>query len=114
MEPIAKARPRLGKHGVFTPTRTRKAEAFLKLHFNKYSPSDKPCSVDITFGCTHKNKGLWGKPKSSRPDIDNLIKTVLDSMNGTLVKDDSQIYTITSRKIYSEVGRIEITLTFDA
>jgi len=114
MEPHAKARPRLGKHGVFTPTRTRKAEAFLKLHFNKYSPSDKPCSVDIAFHCSHKNKSLWQKPKSSRPDLDNLIKTVLDSMNGTLVKDDSQIYTITSRKIYSEVGRIEITLTFDA
>jgi len=113
MEPIAKARPRLGKYGVFTPTRTRKAEAFLKLHFNKYSPSDKPCSVDITFGCSHKNKSLWQAPKPTRPDLDNLVKTVLDAANGCLFFDDSQVFSLTARKVYAETGKIEITLTFD-
>ncbi|HDG6220165.1 TPA: RusA family crossover junction endodeoxyribonuclease, partial [Staphylococcus aureus] len=36
----------------------------------------------------------------TKPDIDNLIKTVLDACNGHVWKDDNQITEITSSKRY--------------
>ncbi len=41
----------------------------------------------------------WGV-QVMKPDIDNLIKTVLDACNGHVWKDDNQITEITSSKRY--------------
>lgn len=44
-----------------------------------------------------------------RPDIDNLIKSVADCMNGIVWKDDSQIVHIGEvRKVYSDNPGIEV------
>ena len=47
---------------------------------------------------------------SSKPDIDNMIKFVLDSLNGIYFKDDSQVFIITAKKLYSERPRTEIEI----
>lgn len=39
---------------------------------------------------------------SKKPDIDNLEKFLFDAMNGIVFKDDSQIYAVHKKKIYSE------------
>jgi len=36
-----------------------------------------------------------------KPDIDNLIKAVLDAMNGVVFLDDSQVCSLTAQKRYS-------------
>ena len=46
-----------------------------------------------------------------KPDLDNLIKLVLDSMNGVVFKDDSQICQIIAMKGYGETARTELTVT---
>lgn len=43
-----------------------------------------------------------GQYKRTKPDIDNLIKTVLDAANDHLWKDDNQIVEIHSFKQYAE------------
>ena len=43
-----------------------------------------------------------------KPDIDNLIKFVLDACNDLLWEDDKLIYEIESRKVFSENPRTEI------
>ena len=43
-----------------------------------------------------------------RPDADNLIKSVLDGLNGILYIDDGQVCRIETFKLYSEEPRIEI------
>ena len=43
-----------------------------------------------------------------KPDIDNLIKFVLDACNDVLWEDDKLVYEIQSRKVYSENPRTEI------
>ena len=43
-----------------------------------------------------------------RPDVDNCIKAVADSLNKVLYQDDSQIVEMTGRKYYSETPRTEI------
>lgn len=42
-----------------------------------------------------------GKPHTSRPDTDNLMKFVADALNEVLWRDDCLIYEIHARKIYS-------------
>ena len=45
-----------------------------------------------------------------RPDIDNYIKFVLDSLQGLYFKDDAQVWSMYARKIYSESPRTEIKI----
>ena len=46
-----------------------------------------------------------GQYKRTKPDIDNLIKTVLDAANDHLWKDDNQIAHIESFKQYAEEAK---------
>ena len=41
-------------------------------------------------------------------DIDNIVKSVLDALNGVAYKDDKQVVCIYSTKKYSCMPRIEI------
>ena len=43
------------------------------------------------------------KPHQQRPDVDNLVKGVMDS----LFQEDSHIHTIEAKKVWSDVGYIE-------
>ena len=45
-----------------------------------------------------------------RPDLDNLIKSVLDALNGVAYKDDCQIVTMLSRKNYAEAPYVKVIL----
>ncbi len=79
-----------------------------------------PVSVDILavmarpkghFG-TGKNAGKV-KPKAplhhvSKPDSDKLARAILDSLSGTLIRDDSQVWRLNIRKIYGDEPRAEV------
>lgn len=41
---------------------------------------------------------------TKKPDIDNLLKFVLDALNGEYFNDDAQVYGIMGRKHYAESG----------
>lgn len=45
------------------------------------------------------------KPHVGRPDLDNLIKFTLDTLNQEIWKDDCQIYHIEAKKIYSFIPK---------
>lgn len=49
-----------------------------------------------------KQKRALHKPHSSRPDLDNLLKFVDDSLNQILWEDDAIIYEVHIRKFYSK------------
>lgn len=49
-----------------------------------------------------KQKRALHKPHSSRPDVDNLLKFVDDSLNSILWQDDAIIYEVHIRKFYSD------------
>ncbi len=54
---------------------------------------------------------LWGlRSHTSKPDLDNLEKFILDCGNKVLWKDDSQIVSLSSKKIYSLMPRTEIEI----
>ena len=45
---------------------------------------------------------------TKKPDLDNVVKICLDGMNGIVFKDDSQITSIHSTKVYGEVAKVEV------
>lgn len=85
--PVPKARPRLGKHGAYTPQKTVQYENALKKAFKEAwgdntPPMQGPIMVEVWF--------YMPRPKSTpkkkqfpdtKPDIDNLEKAVLDALD---------------------------------
>ena len=58
-----------------------------------------------------KKQQLIYAPHTKKPDIDNLVKAVLDAINYTnLWEDDSHIYKITTFKVYNETPQCKITI----
>lgn len=47
---------------------------------------------------------------SKKPDLDNLLKAVLDALNGIAYPDDNQVSEISMKKVYSFKPRIEIEI----
>ena len=47
---------------------------------------------------------------SKKPDIDNVLKLVLDALNEVAYKDDTQVIEVECKKFFSINPRIEITL----
>jgi len=107
---IPKARPRKGKHGFYTPKTTQQFENFIKMiasrHFKQPVAEAEPIDIAITFKLprpkrlTWKTKPMPEIPCASRPDLDNLEKSVLDGLQGIAFIDDRQVWKKTSKKIY--------------
>ncbi len=55
-----------------------------------------------------KDRDNW---HSKKPDLDNLTKLVMDSMNGVCFRDDSQVCLLIAMKGYSDNPRTEIIMT---
>lgn len=45
----------------------------------------------------------------TKPDCDNIIKVVLDSLNGVAYYDDKQVVCVSCNKYYNDTGYLEIT-----
>jgi Holliday junction resolvase RusA-like endonuclease len=96
MQPVPKARPRVvGKH-TYTPKRTKDAQAIIATYVSsKYKGDILTCAMGIKAVFVHKRpKNLKGSeriPKHTRPDGDNLVKTLTDAMEGIVYKNDGQI-----------------------
>lgn len=52
-----------------------------------------------------KQLEMEGQPHKQRPDIDNLVKAVLDA----LCEDDSYVHTVVATKIWAKEGSIHLT-----
>lgn len=77
-----------------------------------HAPLRGPLRVRITvirpflknWGDKKKEDALAGKVRpTTRPDVDNYAKSILDSLNGITWRDDSQIVSLTINKRYGEV-----------
>jgi len=116
-KPVSKGRPRFGraKNGnmvAYTPFKTRKYEQEVKSLFQiamfGKAMLEGPVKVTITAYFNSKKKTGW---HTSRPDLDNIIKAILDSMNGIVVEDDSAVAQIVAFKKYDEgEERVEVQI----
>ncbi len=123
--PIAQPRHRVsvrfGKAHAYLPASHKvhgwKSIIWLYCSNNKLSNLNitKPVKIDLTFFMpipkSLKNKITSMQPHIKKPDIDNLVKAVLDSMTDCHVwQDDSLVYDIASRKFYSDAPGVLIKL----
>lgn len=122
--PVAKGRPRFGRYGTYTPKKTQEYEEYVKMcwlaKYGSVQPLQQSLEVNIAFylpipkSVNKKQRAemLDGKIKhTKKPDIDNLIKSVLDALNGIAYSDDSKIIKVAAEKQYSEKPRTEIQIS---
>ena len=70
-----------------------------------------PLKLSVTFFYVIKQKKKWGLPKTTKPDLDNLLKNLQDYMTKLrYYVDDSQISCLVVKKFYSEKNSIEIEI----
>ena len=114
--PIGSPRPRFRNTGRFVQTYMPTSYTKHKDYIREQMPEmllDKNLKVTLLFyfkppKSWSKRKKLLaiGQYKRTKPDIDNLIKTVLDAANKKVWQDDNQIVEISSLKQYAEVPKI--------
>lgn len=46
-----------------------------------------------------------------KPDSDNVLKAICDSLNGIAYRDDAQVVDCIVRKLYSDVPRVEVIIS---
>lgn len=123
---IGKGRPRLNSYtgSVYTPTRTKDYESlvaqYFLLKYPKYKPFEGRLQVEINAffevpkSTKKADRALMLENKinpTKKPDIDNIIKIILDAMNGIAFKDDIQITKLNVEKSYSTSERVEIKIS---
>lgn len=128
--PVPKGRPRFRRTKTFittyTPKKTLDFEDLVRQHAKEaMGPTDlleTPVWIALYFRlpipASYSKKRseacLNGSEKPiKRPDLDNLIKSVLDGMNGVVFKDDSQITVMHCTKVYSNVPGVNIVVKED-
>lgn len=98
----------------YLPAKTRDAMDNMRAQIVSQLPSDfipyeSPIAVHIqVFRSKPKSAKKTVKHPSKRPDLDNYIKAILDSMNTIVFQDDAQICYLEASKLYDEKPRVEI------
>lgn len=120
-----KARPRMNTRTgrAYTPTNTKLYEYSLRQWFIREYPYFKPIETrvkvniiayfDIPKSTSKKKEAemLAGNiSPTKKPDIDNIIKIVLDAMNKFAFKDDTQVVELNVKKQYAETPKIYIKI----
>ena len=108
-EPASKARPifttRGGKPRAITPAETVAAEGKVAWSFRlavRKHDTAGPFGVMVLFHLGNRR----------RRDVDNMLKLVLDALNGVAWDDDHQVLEVTARKVQAtaETARTEIVI----
>lgn len=122
---IGKGRPRLNSYTgvVYTPTKTKDYESLVEQYFLLKYPRFKTLERRIKVSiiayfsipkATKKsdiNEMLENNiSPTKKPDIDNIVKAVLDSMNKFAFKDDNQITKLEVEKKYALEDKIYIKI----
>ncbi len=106
----------------YTPKKTAMFENKVGVFFRQShcgSPAKGPISLKIK--SYFKIPKSWPKKKKlaaayeqmpviKKPDIDNVMKSILDGLNTIAFEDDSQVYLIQAEKWYSNRPRTEVII----
>lgn len=129
--PTGKGRPRFYRGRAVTPQKTRNYEAMVKYeaqqaleHMVQLPNLEAPCEVSIdvyyTVPKSYSKKqrlqiaesGPW-LVRPSKPDLDNVIKSILDGMNGIVFRDDVQVVSLRAKKHWcegEELPRVDVKI----
>ena len=125
-EPKGKGRPRFvgNGHQPITPKGTVEYENLVRLEYQRQCNCMKfPDNAQLDMRIT----AYFAIPKSTsqkkhiamlehkirptkKPDMDNIVKAIADSLNKIAYRDDSQIVDCQIRKFYGEWSRVVVTI----
>jgi Holliday junction resolvase RusA-like endonuclease len=129
-EPQGKQRPRFVRRGnhvsAYTPEKTKTYEDEIRFMARAAMGASPPLETPVTvaiyirmeipksFSKQKRKDALAGiiKPMK-KPDGDNILKCFLDAMNGIVYVDDKQVVNIHLKKVYSEIGAVEVMVKED-
>ncbi|KXA43164.1 MULTISPECIES: RusA family crossover junction endodeoxyribonuclease, partial [Staphylococcus] len=119
--PMASPRPRFANRGKYVQTYMPATYTAHKAFIQKQMPkamleNNLIVTIEFLFNppqswSNKKRLAMIGQYKRTKPDIDNLIKTVLDAANKHLWKDDNQIVEVRSFKKYADESKIVMSVT---
>ena len=125
-KPMGKQRARMSltTKRTYTPDETVRYENLIKMTYAEKYQNDQPYQGPIgisIFACMpipqswskKKQIEMVGYPCLTKPDTDNILKIVMDSLNGIAYMDDKQIYKSSIYKTYGPEPRLEILLTLE-
>ena len=129
-EAVGKGRPRVSRRGnyvhTYTPEKTRAFEDAIRFEFMATNCEAMPVydrevalRAEVTIGMAipqsyskkrreQCEQGLIAPCK--KPDIDNILKSLFDALNGYAFTDDSQIVRITAEKVYSDKPFVKVLI----
>lgn len=116
IKPMPAPRPRVTRNGTYNDPKYTNYKKAIALYCQRiFGVSEKPIAMHLIFlfdipkswSKTKKDSAIW---HTSRPDIDNLQKGVMDSLNGIAYVDDAQVCYLSAKKQYSEKSGIEIEI----
>ena len=124
-EPVPKGRPRFSTRGKFpvayTPEKTKAYEFEVGMMAVAAMGGSKPLEgaleafIYVTFPIppSYSKKRTEAclndtEKHTKRPDLDNVIKSVIDGMSEIVFFNDSQITSIYATKVYGEVAKVEV------
>lgn len=121
MMPAGKARPRMGKFGMYTPKKTQDAERMIaviaKAAMRGRPPTTHPVTmmVSVTFPIPVSYRGAKRSGAESgqllpakKIDIDNSVKLVADALNAIVYIDDAQVCRLVAEKKYGQKAQLWI------
>lgn len=76
---------------------------YLKVFLNGFRPIEKknPVKMDVVF-YIERPKSVTRENHTVKPDIDNLCKSLMDSLEGIVFELDQQVNDLTLKKLYSD------------
>lgn len=129
-EAVGKGRPRVSRRGnyvhTYTPEKTRNFEDAIRFEFMAGNCETMPVydrevslKANILIGVSipksyPKYKQALCRCRmiapNKKPDIDNILKSIFDALNGYAFADDVQIVQIFAEKVYADEPFVEVTI----
>jgi Holliday junction resolvase RusA-like endonuclease len=123
-EPVAKGGARMTRKGfAYTPAATRKYEAHARLAAQLAMDGRPPIEVPVRIELLVELPvpASWSKRKAeaaitgdvrptSRPDVDNYVKSILDAINTIVVADDAQVVDLRAVKKFGIAPKMVATV----
>ena len=106
-KPVPKQRPRVVNGHAYTPEKTTGYERLVRFKYREAGGQCHHGPVAVTISVWYDMPMSWpkykktqqkGLPHTQKPDIDNLIKAILDGLNGAAWEDDAQVCKVTASK----------------
>ena len=121
-DPQGKQRPRHARTGaVYTPTETKAYERKVAWQFwnTKPKPETYHGAVAMEIVAYYRIPASAGKAAAQmmrdgervpakKPDIDNVVKIVMDGLNKNAYDDDRQVVQVTARKAYADEPKVVV------